>query len=569
MSSSAAERDRAIEESTALSNPEPEAAVIMDAASVTFPRRTEPVLRDVSLRLTPGEQVIIFAPSGAGKSTLLRALTGVIPHSVVASLGGTVEIFGRNTAHTEVVELSRHISVLSQDPGSALSLPDVEQELALPLENRGIDPLEISGKIDATLDAVGVSGLRMRKTAQLSGGEAQRIALAACLIAEQTILLLDEPTSMLDAQGITSVREAIASAVATYRPAVVLVEHRVDEFAGSGGLDNLPARAIVLGDDGRILVDGPTRAVLHETARDLHLAGCWLPLDAELHAVFGVAGGLESAQVREGLSAFAAAENPEPDAGYGDVALSTAGLFVGRTGERALISNVDLEIRRGEIIAVLGPNGIGKSSLLLTLAGLLAPGAGEVHGARPGVVFQNPEHQFVSHTVHSEIGYGLAASSAARVGAALAQHRLTHLAEQNPYRLSGGEKRRVSLAAMLVHDRASLLADEPTFGLDRRATIGTIDAFRTAARHGKAIVFSSHDLRTVASLAHRVLVIADGTVLADGPVFTVFRDQDVLARAGIQLPPLITWLCDTFASPDAIRQILDRLDATVPVENPS
>ncbi|HEU4807035.1 MAG TPA: ATP-binding cassette domain-containing protein, partial [Homoserinimonas sp.] len=535
MSSSAAARDQTIEKATALRTAATAPAVMMDAVAVTFPRRTDPVLRDVSLRLAPGEMVIIFAPSGAGKSTLLRTLTGVIPHSVVASLAGTVEIFERSTAHTEVVELSRHISVLSQDPGSALCLPDVEQELALPLENRGIDPREISGTIDTALEAVGASGLRTRKTAQLSGGEAQRIALAACLIAEQAILLLDEPTSMLDARGITSVREAIASAVATYRPAVLLVEHRVDEFAGSGGLDNLPARAIVLGDDGRILADGPTRDVLRDTAHDLHVAGCWLPLDAELQAVFGLAGGLESAGVREGLSAFAAVERPESDSSYGEVVLSTAGLSVGRTGERALISNVDLEIRRGEIIAVLGANGIGKSSLLLTLAGLLAPDFGEVSGARPGMVFQNPEHQFVSHTVRGEIDYGLPADSAARVTAALAQHRLTPLAEQNPFRLSGGEKRRVSLAAMLVHDRPTLLADEPTFGLDRRATIGTIDAFRTAARHGKAIVFSSHDLRTVASLAHRVVVIGDGTIVADGPVFTVFRDQDVLGRAGIHL----------------------------------
>jgi len=561
-------------------------AVVLGTVSVEFPRRTGRVLRDVSLSLAPGEQIIVFGPSGAGKSTLLQVLTGVIPHSVVATLTGTVTISGCSTAETEVAELSRQVGVLAQDPSSAVCLPDVEQELALPLENRAVDPPEISGRIDTALTAVHAAALRLRRTAELSGGEGQRVALAASLIAEPEVLLLDEPTSMLDADGIASVRDAIAGAVNEYGPAVILVEHRIDEFAGPRGLAGLPARSIVLSEDGRILADGPTTTVLERAAPALHAAGCWLPLEAELQAVFGVPGGVDSGEVRDALTALAAMEAAESPAVYGEVVLAAAGLSVSRDavpakrrrrsfrrGETAdggvadsaqiLLRDVTLEVRAGEIIAVLGANGIGKTSLLLTLAGLLAAAAGEVRGARPGMVFQNPEHQFVSNTVRGEVGHGLAADSEPFVEELLTKHRLAHLAAQNPYRLSGGEKRRLSLAAMLAHNRPSLLADEPTFGLDRRATIATIGAFRGAAADGRAIVFSSHDLRTVATLAHRAVVIAEEAIIADGPIFEVLRDQDVLARARITMPPLIGWLLGNCGSPAEIRRVLDGLDATV------
>jgi energy-coupling factor transport system ATP-binding protein len=226
-----------------------------------------------------------------------------------------------------------------------------------------------------------------------------------------------------------------------------------------------------------------------------------------------------------------------------------------------LLQNINLELHAGEIVAVLGANGVGKTSLLLSLAGLLTPAAGQVTGARPGMVFQNPEHQFVSTTVRGEVGYGVA--SGYLVEDLLVEHRLEHLADQNPYSLSGGEKRRLSVAAMLAHSRTALLADEPTFGLDRRATIAAIGAFRAAAAEGRAVLLSSHDLRTVATMAHRAVVVAEGTIIADAPIFEVLRDREALARAGLTLPPLIDWLLDTVGTADAIRRILHRLDGMV------
>jgi energy-coupling factor transport system ATP-binding protein len=575
--------------------------VVLEHVSVEYPHRTAPVLRNISLRLAAGEHAIIFGPSGAGKSTLLQLLTGVIPHSVVATLTGNVTVCGRQTTETEVVELSRQVSVLNQDPESSICLPDVEQELALPLENRGVAPHLIPARISTALDAVSAHALRTRGTARLSGGEGQRIALAASLIVEPELLLLDEPTSMLDAEGIASVREAIADAVGKYGPAVVLVEHRIDEFAGPAGLGSLPKRAIVLSADGDILADGPTEAVLAQEAPELLAAGCWLPLESELQAVFGVPGGLGSPEVRAALLALAGPEaaaldaaapdatrpelavKPETQPGRGEVVLAAEGLWVSRTilparrrarnmrrhpsasvppdDNEVLLRNINLHLHAGEIVAVLGANGVGKTSLMLSLAGLLAPAAGAITGQRPGMVFQNPEHQFVSTTVLGEVGYGM--DPGASIEELLAEHRLAHLADQNPYRLSGGEKRRLSVAAMLAHSRPALLADEPTFGLDRSATIAAIGAFRAAAAKGPAIVLSSHDLRTVATLAHRAVVIADGTIIADAPVFEVLRDREALARARITLPPLIEWLLDAAGDDNTIRRVLDRLDAKV------
>ncbi|MFT4468905.1 ABC transporter ATP-binding protein [Arthrobacter sulfonylureivorans] len=585
-----------------------EPALQLTDVSVEFPRRDSAVLRGITLRLKPGEHLIVFGASGSGKSTLLQAITGVVPHTVLSTLTGDVSVNGTSTIAASVVELSRHVGVLAQDPSSGVCLPDVEQELALPLENRAVPPEQISARIDHALAAVGAADLRQRQTDRLSGGEGQRVALAASLIAEPALLLLDEPTSMLDPAGLTAVRQTIDAATAAYGPSVVLVEHRLDDYAGRAGIAGLPERAVVLGDDGQVLADGNTAAVLAGSAGELNARGCWLPLEAELLAVTGRAGGLATAEVRAALRALAlpredgAPRPPSDPATYddgappvprtlpgpyddgaspapraGDTVLTARNVCVSRGAEwkkrrrprrtaetaPAILNNVNLELRRGEITALLGANGTGKTSLLLTLAGLLPPAEGTVAGARPGMVFQNPEHQFVAHSVADEVRHGLPDAPDHLVKTVLEQHRLTDLADQSPFRLSGGEKRRLSVAAMLAHDRPSLLADEPTFGLDRRDTIATAAAFRQAAAAGRAIFFSSHDLRTVAALADRAVVVAEHTVIADGAIFDVLRDPDVLMRAGLRLPPLLDWLLAEFDSAPDIRRVLNGLDAAV------
>ncbi|MDI3331924.1 MAG: ATP-binding cassette domain-containing protein [Micrococcus sp.] len=561
----------------------------LDGVSVTVPRRPEPILRDVTLRLDRGEHLLVVGASGSGKSTLLQAITGVVPHSVLAELTGAVRVNGRPTVESTVVELSGHVGTLAQDPSSGICLPDVEQELALPLENHAVPAEQISGRIDDALASVGAGGLRSRRTDQLSGGEGQRVALAAALITGPELLLLDEPTSMLDPAGVTAVREAIDAAAAAYGPAVVLVEHRLDDYAGEAGVAGLPGRVIVLGDRGDVVAAGATAEVLTAHAARLHAAGCWLPLEAELRAVTGLAGGLAAPPVREALRGLSTPDGaphevrPAARSGGGQTVLAVEGLAVSRDapdrgsrrarrrgvpverGTQYLLQDVSFRLRTGEVTALLGSNGAGKTSLLLTLAGLVAPAGGTVTGARPGMVFQNPEHQFLAHRVRDEVGHGPADAPPGYVDGLLGRHRLSHLADQSPYRLSGGEKRRLSVAAMLAHERPVLLADEPTFGLDRRDALATTAALRSAAER-RSVLFSTHDLRTVAAAADRVLVIADHTLIADGPALQVLRDRSVLGRAGLRLPPLLEWLLAEFDGDEQVRRVLHRLDTAVPAE---
>lgn len=560
--------------------------VALEDVTVGFPQRAHPVLRHVSARVEAGDQVLVLGSSGSGKSTLLHAISGIVPHTLHARVTGTVRVAGCDTARSSVVQLSRDVGWLAQDPSSGVCLPLVEQEIALPLENRAVPPEQIDTRIEESLDRVDATHLRHRLTTELSGGEAQRVALAATLAARPRVLLLDEPTSMLDPAGVSSVRAALESALGgrsedhgsaggASSPAVVLVEHRLDDFCGADGLAALPARAIVLDDTGAVLASGPTGHVLAQRAAALHAAGCWLPLEAEILALGGEPGSLASRHNRDlvlslGTALEAAATAPEArgDAATGHTKsplLAARRLVVHRDGAPGtcpVLDGIELEIHRGEVIALLGPNGAGKSTLLLALAGLLPVTAGRIDGARPGMVFQQPEHQFLRHTVAEEIGLGLPAQeSPRRVAEGLRLHRLDHLADQNPFRLSGGEKRRLSLAAMLAHDRDVLLADEPTLGLDRRDTLATMEILASAAAGGRAVMLSSHDLRTVAAVATRVVVIAGSRVVADGPALEVLADAVAMDAAGLVLPPLLRWLLHEH--PRRCRDVLRALDAAM------
>uniref|UniRef100_UPI00135C7569 ABC transporter ATP-binding protein n=1 Tax=Puerhibacterium puerhi TaxID=2692623 RepID=UPI00135C7569 len=230
-----------------------------------------------------------------------------------------------------------------------------------------------------------------------------------------------------------------------------------------------------------------------------------------------------------------------------------------------VLHDVDLDLRAGEVVAVVGANGGGKSSLLACLAGVQEPLAGVVDGPRPALVLQNPEHQLSRATVRDELAVGLppGQETARRVDAMLHRFGLADHAEHNPFRLSGGQKRRLSLAAVLVHDRPFLLADEPTFGLDRHGTVAAARALTEAAAAGRGVMFTSHDLRTVATCADRVLVVAGGTVVADVAPRALVRDRGLLAAARLRPPALLRHLAADVADDDELRAVLRGLDAAV------
>ena len=526
-------------------------------------------LGPVDLRVEPGERLLVIGPSGSGKSTLLQALSGVIPHAIPAQVSGSIRICGTDTRESGVPSLSRLLSVVAQNPSSSVCLPDVADEVAFPLENHAWPPSAMGGAVEAALELVGAASLINRRSATLSGGETQRVALAAAVVNEPRVLVLDEPTSMLDPEGIASVRTAVEAAAAR-ASTIVLVEHRLDEYAGERGIAGLPARTVVVARGGAVAHDGPTARVLLENATALQEAGCWLPLEAELAAVTGHCGGLANTAVTAAITALG--ESTEPlaaDAPTGpSLRAESLDIVAGGAPKRRraaasaepVLRAVDFEVRAGEVVALLGRNGSGKSSLLRTLAGLARPGGGRIHGPRPGLIFQNPEQQFAQSTVRRELEHGLGPGDAERVAELITRFGLAAHLDHSPFRLSGGQQRRLSLAAMLAHNRPFLLADEPGFGLDRRSSIAAMRELERTAESGTGVLFSSHELRTVCAHAGRVLVLDGGRLIADTTPFALLRDDTLLEAAGLERTPLLGWLVEQPLSEARARGILRELD---------
>lgn len=503
------------------------ALVTLRGVRVRFPARRTPALEAVDLVVRPGEQVLLAGPSGCGKSTLLALLSGHVPQSVAAHVDGDVEVLGRDPRTTPVAQLALDVGRLGQDPASGTCLPTVAGDVALVLENRGVPRERIPGRLAAALADAGASHLRDRRTGELSGGEQQRVALAAVLAGDPALLLLDEPTSMLDPAAAAHVLGVLAREAR--RRTTVLTAHRLPDGPWR------PGRVVRLGS-------GPTT---------------------------GHAGRTATRRVRQVAS--------EPV-----VALRGAGWA---RGGRTVVGDVDLELRPGQVTAVVGCNGSGKSSLLLGLAGFLdtdgADGAdGALRAVRavrtgpgdlpPALVLQHPEQQLLTRSVTDEVAWGLLAAAAARRGprshpgrtwrhgwprrsprggesgagegiavaveTALARAGLTHLAAADPYRLSGGEQRRLAVAAMSVLRRPVLLLDEPTSGLDDAAAVDVVALVDDLAAAGTAVVLATHDLALARGVADQVLVLGPGAPLAVGDV-ALLDDTGLLRAAGLAVEP--------------------------------
>ena len=488
-----------------------------------------------------GEQVLLLGPSGSGKSTLLRALAGALPSHQRARVTGSVRVGGIDPVAGGVIAASTVVGHLGQDPADGVCLPQVADDVALPLENRRTPARRIGDLVHGTLRRVGAGDLADRQASTLSGGQLQRAALAAVLAARPRLLLLDEPTAMLDADGIAAVRSSVRSATDDGEVATVLVEHRLDEWTGAQGVAALPPRTIALDRSGRVLADGPTAAVLERHGAALRDAGCWLPRDVEetleaagAHATPSRTGTTTGRALAPDLDLDLDPEPPRPGSPAtgpvpGEPLLTARGATLGQAA-RAVLENIDLEARAGELLAVVGRNGGGKSTLLGALARLDAPMSGTVVGAAAGLVFQRPEAQFVAGTVAGELSASGASEGA--VSAMLDRLALTDWATASPFQLSGGQQRRLSIGAMLLAERPVLLVDEPGFGLDRAAQKTVLGLLREAAAEGRAVVMTTHDLRAVEQ-ADAVAVIAEGRLHGPMPPDRLLTDTDLLRRAGL------------------------------------
>ncbi|MBG6138556.1 ABC transporter ATP-binding protein [Longispora fulva] len=438
-------------------------------------------LRDVDLTIEYGERVLLLGPSGAGKSTLLAALAGLLPGDS-GEREGTLTVGGS-------------AGIVFQDPQSQLVMSRSGDDVAFGLENLGTPRDEIWPRVDEALRRVGFPYPRDRQVEALSGGEQQRLALAGALVARPDLLLLDEPTANLDPAGAALVREAIGRALGD--ATMVLVEHRVAEALP------LVDRVVVLEPGGGIMADGAPAEVFARYGAALAAAGVWVPGSTGASTGGGV-----------GLGAGGGGST----VGSGENLLTGADLTLRYAGAATTaLPPTHIRVRAGESLAIVGPNGAGKSSLALLLGGLLAPTTGTLTSAlapgaphrwpardlarRIGSVFQNPEHQFVTQRVVDELTL---AAPRARADELLDRLGLAGLAAANPYTLSGGEQRRLSVATALAAAPRVLVLDEPTFGQDLRTwreLVTLIGELRDAG-HGLAIV--THDADFVAACADRV-----------------------------------------------------------------
>ena len=461
--------------------------------------RKNPALSGVDLDIAPGERVLVLGPSGSGKSTLMGGLAGLLGGTEEGEATGTLTVDGVAPAQAR-----GRVGLLMQDPEAQVVLARVGDDVAFGMENLGVAREEIWPRVENSLEAVGLSVPLDHSTTELSGGQKQRLALASILAMGPGLLLLDEPTANLDPSGVAEVRAAVEAVVERTGATVVVVEHRVDVWA------SLVDRVIVVAD-GAIAADGPLRQVLAQQGDALRERGIWLPGDDV------------AAEVGPAPEVPPASSESAPIARVAD-------LTIGYDKNSPVRSGIDLTIERGVSTCIVGANGAGKSTFALTLAGLLPPISGTVEVqtsdgtrgdphewsskqllGRMSMVFQEPEYQFLASTVAEELAIGPRAAGmtdeeiAPLVDEHLEALGLTKLARANPMTLSGGEKRRLSVATALISAPELLILDEPTFGQDRGTWLGLVRLLRAALARGVTLVSITHDPAFVAAMGQRVV----------------------------------------------------------------
>ena len=495
-----------------------------EQVSYCYPHAQEPALHDVSLDIAPGEFVVAAGLSASGKSTFLRAACGLVPHFYGGEFGGRVLTGGLDTREHGPGALAAVAGTLFQDPETQVVLSTVRAELALPLENRGHAPSAVARGVEEAALALGIAELLDRSTHELSGGELQRVALGAALAGRPRIVLLDEPTSQLDPVAGDELVWLLRRLNEEWGTAIVLVEHRLERCLGA-------ADRVIAFEGGAVACDASPRGFLEWTAE--HVPALATP-GARLFARAGLrpppagvkqaratlrAHGLLVEPASDVAAAPAAADHgpSKPARRLGrraragpPPALAFHNVWHERAGGRAVLRGLDLALAPGERVALMGRNGAGKSTLLRHANGLLAPTRGRVESSgRVALLLQNPNDYFLADRVGDELD-----------GEALETRGLAALADRHPRDLSGGERQRLALGIVSGGDPppAALCLDEPTRGMDRAAKGDLAADLRAAAAAGSAVLVATHDPEFAAVVADRVVLLAGGRTIADGPV---------------------------------------------------
>lgn len=561
----------------------------MKDVSFSYGASSQVALDHVSLSVREGEFVGVIGPAGSGRSTLAAVLSGAIPHHFHGQLYGATYVQGRDTCEATLTDISSVVGSVLQDIDAQMVASVVEDEMLFGMENFGVPHDQIEQRLVQTLETVGIADLRHREIATLSGGQKQKVAIAAILAMGPRVLVLDEPTAALDPAATQLVYDTLRRINRERGVTVVVMEQKV------AMLSEYCDRVMVM-DAGKIVFSGAPHEVFAH-GEELRRIGCDSPRVTRIYnrlvadgvvstgspclnvseaeqLIARALGGRETAAAGSAKAAVVSeaalpassphAPAPRPKAEGAKPAVSFEDVCFSYPGGGASVQNLELAVYPGELVGVVGQNGAGKTTLTKLLNGLLKPSSGVVTvagldtreapvsriAAHVSTLFQNPDRQICRDTVLDEVAFGLVLTGTpqeeARERAQRVIERFGLPAEEAPFSLSRGQRQKIALASVVVMEPEVIVLDEPTSGLDYRECMTVMETVSEMAERGSAVIMVCHDMEVVSDFAERLVVMAKGRILGRGPTRQVFGEGDLMREASIA-PPQVTELSERLA----------------------
>ena len=537
-------------------------AVEIDGLTYTYPGAPQPTLRDISLQIPKGDFLAVVGNNGCGKSTLCKALNGLIPHFITGTMEGSVQVCGLNTLECDVGVLAQKVGYVYQDFENQIVRPTVLDDASYSCLNYAFPDYLERGR--AALKQCGLEGREEEYVWQLSGGQTHLLALAGAVSLRPDILILDEPIAQLDPMHADRIYKVLRDLNENHSKTILVIEHHTEYIADF-------CKHVMLMKDGQARWMLPTEEALQRVEE---LEACNIFPPQVTQAAYGLRkGGVLPANVplpitvADGKRAFAGLryilrEKPAPAVPRDENAVSFQNVSLSYRSVKgephAVFDGLDLDIRKGEKVALIGSNGAGKSTLMKLMVGLLKPNAGTVSlfgeaigdkkaedlSRQISLVYQNPEEMFIKDSIRADIAYAMEVRKVPewekRTAELLERFRLTELADRDGRLMSGGQMRRASLAIGIALNPGILLLDEPTANLDiatRREIMAVLSDMKDIIQ---TAVIATHDMQLVCQWAERIIVLRGGRVVADGPRDEIFARTDVVEQVGIRPPEIFT-----------------------------